>query len=121
MGVAAVIILLQQTPQPVNNINVNETFNLAPTSLSYQVSYPIPSTGITKSIVEQNNTIDSCLVIYQGSVYKIPSDWVKNHPGGIQEITDSCGKDITEIFNQGQHDFNAKYMLSSFYISELIE
>ncbi len=131
VGLVAAVILLQQNPSTVNNSSLNtqqvsdtsnenlngSNTNSLPTSFGNQNS--TLTQQITRAEVAMNNTIDSCYVIYNSNVYKIPASWAGDHPGGRSEIINSCGTDITEAFNQGQHDFDALQMLNTFFIGEL--
>lgn len=131
VGLVAAVILLQQNPSTVNNSSLNtqqvsdtsnenlngSNTNSLPTSFGNQNS--TLTQQITRDEVAMNNTIDSCYVIYNSNVYKIPPSWARDHPGGRSEIINSCGTDITEAFNQGQHDFDALQMLNTFFIREL--
>lgn len=85
------------------------------TPLSFTVGSKIPL-----SAVQQNNTIKSCFVIYENKVYRIPASWICEHPGGRSEIESMCGQDVTEIFNQGQHDSEAGKQLDTYYVGDLV-
>jgi cytochrome b involved in lipid metabolism len=78
-----------------------------------------PLMQISKATVESNNTIDSCYVIYNNQVYRIPETWAEDHPGGSSNIINSCGKDITQMFNQAPHGSRADNILNSYLIGEL--
>lgn len=54
----------------------------------------------TLAEVNAANTIDNCLIVYSGDVYRIPSTWANEHPGGSANIINSCGTDVTTAFER---------------------
>lgn len=130
VGSVVAAILLQQN-QNMQETSTNSVFNTTNSNVSRddtdtntmdeQITEQNTIEGITRATVSANNTISSCYIIYSGKVYRIPSDFANQHPGGRTEITGSCGKDITNNFNQAPHDFSAKNMLDTFYIGELLD
>jgi cytochrome b involved in lipid metabolism len=51
--------------------------------------------------VASRATSTECWAVVEGSVYDL-TDWIDEHPGGAQRITDLCGTDATAAF-AGQH------------------
>lgn len=121
--VAAMILLQQESPSNVTP--TFETSNNSANLLSSPVETPEPlreGPSFVREVVEANNTIESCYVIYGNYVYLIPPSWADEHEGGKSEIVDSCGKDITEAFNSNsEHESAAKDMLDSFYIGNFTD
>ncbi|MCS7317957.1 MAG: cytochrome b5 domain-containing protein [Candidatus Dojkabacteria bacterium] len=76
----------------------------------------------TRSFVMQKTNSDNCYVMYGNSVYLIPKDFQKRHPGGSKEIQENCGKDITNIFANVHKKGNlALNELMKYRIGELSE
>lgn len=121
--VAAMILLQQESPSNVTP--TFETSNNSANLLSSPVETPEPlreGPSFVREVVEANNTIESCYVIYGNYVYLIPPSWADEHEGGSDEITDSCGKDITELFNDNsEHTSDASDMLDSFYLGKFTD
>lgn len=125
VGFVAALVLLQQN-QTTNSTNTSQnTTNTNSNLLSSPADALAPrreGPSITRTLVEMNNTIESCYVIHSGYVYLIPPTWADEHEGGSDEITQACGTDITEIFNNNEeHTSNASDMLNSFYLGNLTE
>lgn len=133
--VGAVVILLNnssaqnlnttssQAQENTNNTNTTQQTQPVRQDASEAVeedSYFEADGTVSRATVSNNDTIDSCLVIYSNKVYEIPSSWASQHPGGSAEITNNCGIDITNLFNSvGDHNSNAERMLQDFYLAEL--
>lgn len=103
-----------------NNTNSTNLQNNASVAQNTQTNSGTSSEGVTLAEVQRNNTISSCMVIYNDNVYKIPSSFASEHEGGAREITKSCGKDITSGFNRvGDHNSTADNMLAGFFFAKL--
>jgi hypothetical protein len=114
---AAGFLILQQSGT-FNNLNSGDT--LCSDTNTPPLSFSVGS-EISLSTVRANNTIQSCFVIYEDKVYRIPTSWICEHPGGRNEIESRCGQDVTFIFNQGQHGRAEENQLSTYYIGELAD
>lgn len=114
---AAGFLILQQSGISDNTNNGDPLCSDANTPpLSFSVG-----SNISLDTVRANNTIESCFVIYEDKVYRIPASWICEHPGGRNEIESRCGQDVTFIFNQGQHGRAEENQLSTYYIGELAD
>ena len=79
---------------------------------------PIKS-KLTKEQVAQTARSKPCLVIYNNKVYEIPLEFFDLHLGGVDELVQGCGTDITFAFDMMPHSSNAQNLLESFYYAEL--
>lgn len=86
---------------------------------------PTPSTpaasGFTMAQVKTHNSASSCWSVVSGKVYDLTA-WIKQHPGGQQAITGTCGIDATAAFN-AQHGGQGKpeTQLAKFLIGNLLK
>jgi len=69
--------------------------------------------------VKNGNTPKNCLIIYEESVYKIPEEWQRNHPGGSMNILDNCGKDVTTVFKSSHTGDRAILELEKYFVGKL--
>lgn len=53
----------------------------------------------TVAEVAKHNTKSDCYLIVNNNVYSV-SSYISFHPGGTRNITDVCGKEVTNIFTQ---------------------
>lgn len=74
----------------------------------------------TTAQVALHNSEEDFWVIYRKEVYHLPSDIIRNHPGG-EVILDAAGRDGTIMFEDGPHGDNARELLKSFRIGTLVE
>ena len=104
-----------------NNVSVeNTTTSLQNNQPERQSIDRVDSVEVSLEEVQKNNTLDSCMVIYNNNVYKIPSSFANQHQGGAREIINACGKDITSGFNSvGAHNSTAENMLAGFFFAKL--
>ena len=74
---------------------------------------------ITGTEVAKHNSSTDCWTAIESTVYDLTS-YVRDHPGGAQNITALCGLDATSVF-ASQHGFNGApaNVLSSFAIGTL--
>eukprot|EP00126_Sphaerothecum_destruens_P014087 Sdes_comp24184_c0_seq1m22205 len=74
---------------------------------------------ITPSQMNQHNSETDCWVIIHKKVFDA-TFYLNIHPGGITFIMNHAGDDATEDFEAGFHGLNARKILESFYIGDLI-
>jgi cytochrome b involved in lipid metabolism len=69
--------------------------------------------------VAKHKDVKSCWTAISGGVYDVTA-WIDQHPGGAENILQTCGKDATSLF-VGQHDGQARpeAELASFKIGTL--
>ncbi|QQS44454.1 cytochrome b5 domain-containing protein [Candidatus Roizmanbacteria bacterium] len=89
-----------------------ETTNQATSSDQIQNEYSIAD-------VRAHGTESSCWSAVNGKVYDL-TNWINQHPGGPEKITQICGIDGSQGFN-GQHGGQSEpeSMLKEFYIGNL--
>jgi cytochrome b involved in lipid metabolism len=83
---------------------------------------PAPTAGTyTMAQVKQHNTSSNCYTAINGSVYNVTS-WIKQHPGGAQEIISLCGIDGSAAFS-AQHNGQSRPAseLAAFKIGTLVQ
>lgn len=86
-----------------------------PTSAGSETIQPT----FTLSEVQAANTISNCLMAYNGSVYKIPSTYPEEHPGGSSSVISNCGKDVTKAFDNVHTGQSAFEQLSQYEVGIL--
>ncbi len=71
--------------------------------------------------VAQHDKDGDCWTVIEGKVYNL-TNWVHQHPGGVQAILQLCGKDGTQPFTQ-QHDHaqQQQTILATFLIGALAQ
>ena len=57
---------------------------------------PLPA--VTPSQLGVHASADDCQIAVGGKVYDF-SDFVEEHPGGVETIEDNCGYEATEVFD----------------------
>lgn len=75
--------------------NVSDTKSVEDTSVLEVDNKSNSLTFISSSEVAQNNSKDSCFVVYQEKVYDV-TDFITNHPGG-KDILKACGTNIDNL------------------------
>ncbi|KAF9404100.1 hypothetical protein BGZ94_004382 [Podila epigama] len=91
--------------------------HLTPTSSTVD---KIPS-GVpcyTAEMVSKHSTPDDCWIIHANKVYDC-TEFLKEHPGGVDSITMNAGEDCTEDFD-AIHSSKARDLLAKYYIGELV-
>lgn len=106
------------TNQTTNETNKNTA---TPTnSTESTTTTEAAKTAYTLSEVATHNKQSDCWTTINGNVYNITS-YVPRHPGGVDEITQICGKDGKSLFEGNpQHNSTAKSQLESLKIGTLI-
>lgn len=77
-------------------------------------------TTYTISQVAEKNTRSACWTIIENKVYDI-TNYIPNHPGGEEEISQICGKDGSKLFAKPQEhkEGGANNVLNGFQIGNL--
>lgn len=120
-GVLALVLINQyQTSNENNNVSNEITIMNNPTSTNSFEEPAITEDTFTMADVSKANSIESgCLVVAEGNVYRIPSSWKNQHPGGSVAIVNSCGRDITSDFNSNHSVGVATRQLESYKVGVL--
>ncbi|KAM0441249.1 hypothetical protein ACHAPT_000556 [Fusarium lateritium] len=66
-------------------------------------SFKVPEKEFTMEEIAKHNTKDSVWVVVKGVVMDL-SDWLEEHPGGVQAILNFMGRDATEEFEMLHDD-----------------
>lgn len=72
----------------------------------------------TLAEVRQHRSMNDCWVAVDGFVYRLPLQFLRQHPGGMEAILASAGTDATRLFNN-VHSVHAKRRLQTFCIGKL--
>uniref|UniRef100_A0A6S8FYB3 Cytochrome b5 heme-binding domain-containing protein n=2 Tax=Sar TaxID=2698737 RepID=A0A6S8FYB3_9STRA len=73
---------------------------------------------LTLEEVAKHNTEKDCWIIFKGKVYEV-TDYLEDHPGGVEIITDLAGQDCTEDFEDVGHSQEAYDQLEEYYIGDV--
>lgn len=90
------------------------------------VTKPLPKNDEVKFFtlkeVATRNGKDSKLIwiIIKDSVYDV-TNYVDNHPGGPELVTEYAGSDCTKFFNEAGHSVDAIKELRDWKVGELVE
>ena len=109
------------TPQNQNKQSNTDTTQMQPTAGTIEATTapdPMQKT-YTMADVQSHNAESSCWSAVNGKVYDL-TNWINQHPGGPEKITQICGIDGSQGFN-GQHGGQPEpeSMLQEFYIGDL--
>eukprot|EP00879_Flechtneria_rotunda_P013982 GHRR01014606.1.p1 GENE.GHRR01014606.1~~GHRR01014606.1.p1 ORF type:complete len:207 (+),score=72.25 GHRR01014606.1:250-870(+) len=74
--------------------------------------------GITLEEVRQHKTKDNAWVVLQGKVYNI-TPYLKYHPGGVDILAKTAGRDVTSLFNKYHPWVNAHALLEKCFLGRL--
>lgn len=81
-----------------------------------------PSVTLTLAEIGTHNTRQNCWIVVSNVVYDVTS-YISQHPGGANEITNTCGTDATNAFQSrggtGSHSQNARNLLSNYAVGTL--
>jgi cytochrome b involved in lipid metabolism len=77
---------------------------------------------LSSSELVKHNSASSCWLLVSTKIYDV-TNFIRQHPGGANEIIPTCGTDATVAFasrgGTGSHSSSAQSMLSAYYIGEL--
>ena len=77
----------------------------------------------TAEEVAKHNALEgpnkSVWVIYEGKVYDI-TNFVTEHPGGTEVLSDTAGTDITREFTQIGHSDHARGLMKPMLLGDLV-
>jgi cytochrome b involved in lipid metabolism len=65
---------------------------------------PSPTSGVTRAQVASHDTPDDCWVILDGAAYDVTS-YITKHPGGSDAVIETCGTEVTGVFQPGSPSF----------------
>lgn len=68
--------------------------------------------------VAKHNKPEDCFIVVQNKVYDI-SDFVEDHPGGVESVLRNPGGDNTEKFSGIQHPAKVWDMIEEYYVGEV--
>ncbi|XP_059468532.1 cytochrome b5-like [Neocloeon triangulifer] len=68
--------------------------------------------------VRKHNSEESTWIVIRGEVYDV-TKFLKEHPGGADQLLGVAGKDATKDFNNVGHSSDARNMLAQFKIGVL--
>lgn len=74
----------------------------------------------TRSQVAEHNTNSSIWVIIHNKVYDLTL-FLKEHPGGEEVLLEQAGGDSTEPFEDIGHSSDARQIMESYEVGELVE
>lgn len=107
-----------------NNFPTNDAKLNLPTVVPTSVVVA-SSQSLTLSLAEiaTHNTLQNCWLIISGQVYDV-TRFISQHPGGVTQITNWCGKEATTAFQTrggkgGSHSTLAGNMLASYLIGSV--
>lgn len=73
---------------------------------------------LTVAEIARHNKESDCWIIIKGKVYDV-TDYLDDHPGGVEIITDLAGQDSTEDFEDVGHSEEAYDQLVDYYIGDV--
>ena len=73
---------------------------------------------LTVDEIARHNKETDCWIIIKGKVYDV-TDYLDDHPGGVEIITDLAGMDSTEDFEDVGHSEEAYDQLKDYYIGDV--
>lgn len=75
---------------------------------------------MTRAQVQQHNSRQSARIIIDNLVYEI-TEFLMEHPGGIDVLLDNAGKDASRCFHEVGHSEIAIDWRNKFLVGELVE
>lgn len=103
----------------VGNIltNSNEAQTGKPNDL---VTLAPPPKLFTLAEVKEHSDQRSCWIVISDKVYDV-TDFLSDHPGGVEIILENAGTDATVPFDSKGHSKTAIQMMEKYCIGELVE
>eukprot|EP01080_Neovahlkampfia_damariscottae_P007578 gene7578-11902_t len=76
--------------------------------------------SFTELEVSCHDSPDDCFIILYDKVYDV-TDWIDEHPGGAELVTDDAGRDATETFESAGHAITGHHLkfMEQFYKGNL--
>jgi cytochrome b5 len=74
---------------------------------------PIPMQEVNRHCSEE-----SCWIVLSGKVYDV-TDYLEEHPGGVNKIMEWAGKDATKAFKDVNHSIDAVNTSQKYYIGNV--
>lgn len=74
---------------------------------------------ITVAELAQHKSQTDCWVAIYGKVYDV-TDWLEDHPGGVEIVVDASGADASAPFDEVGHSDFAKSHRDKYYIGDLV-
>lgn len=74
---------------------------------------------VSKEELSKHNTQDDCWIAVHGKVYNV-TPYLDYHPGGVDEMMRSAGKDGTELFNEVHQYVNFASMLKKCHVGDYV-
>ncbi|XP_012152315.1 cytochrome b5 isoform X2 [Megachile rotundata] len=74
----------------------------------------------TRAEVANHVESDKLWLIINNKVYDV-TDFYREHPGGEEVLLEQNGKDVTEIFEDIGHSSDARQMMESYKIGEIVK
>ncbi|KAF2446256.1 hypothetical protein P171DRAFT_430446 [Karstenula rhodostoma CBS 690.94] len=73
------------------------------------------STLFSTPEIASHSTRDDCWIVIHGKVYNV-TEYVRDHPGGVDVLIDMAGKDATEGYDDAGHSEDADEIMQSYRI-----
>lgn len=104
IGVSIIVFInLPEDTNTNNNIQTNSinnnTSNPTPNDNNKPTSNSDELNQLTLQDVATHNTRDDCYLVIRNNVYDV-SNFIDSHPGGVQRISEQCGKEVSGLFAQ---------------------
>ena len=113
---SSTVVPVDNTPT-VTNINANVNSN---TNTNTNTS--TASGGYTMVQISVHSSAQDCWLLISNKVYNV-TNYINQHPGGSQMITNWCGQEATQAFatqdGNGRHSGRAQQMLGGYFIGNL--
>lgn len=74
----------------------------------------------TRADIEKRNTKEDAVFVIDNVVYNV-TEFLDDHPGGVEVLLDNAGKDASECFHDIGHSDDAKDWMKKFVIGEVVE
>jgi hypothetical protein len=125
-GLCVGMILIAGFALPTSRITTSGAPGTGPAPVNQSGSPAGIETGqqiLTPAEIAKHNTQSDCWLIINGKVYDVTT-YLRQHPGGVAEITQTCGADGTHLFETkdgrgNNHSAYAYQLLSQYYVGDL--